>query len=252
MNSAEKRTRIGAWAAGELFAIYSVIRFGAAREWERTLLAAVTLLLLCVPFILEKLAHGRLSLPFFLFGLFYAIGSMLGHSYKFYYLLPGWDKVLHICGGVAFAVVGYYLPQWAGVQCKNNRLVSVVFAVCFSMAVALLWEFVEYGADRLFDMDMQNDTVVHSITSYKLGNELGVLGRIPSIDSVVINGSQLPLNGYLDIGLIDTMTDTLLESLGTVITVVVLALDHGRHPPIRRAQYSDLMNDRNERHLSKI
>ena len=236
MNSAEKRTRIGAWAAGELFAIYSVIRFGAAREWERALLAAVTLLLLCAPFILEKLAHGRLSLPFFLFGLFYAIGSMLGHSYKLYYLLPGWDKMLHICGGVAFAAVGYYLPQWAGVHGKNNRLVSVVFAVCFSMAVAMLWEFVEYGADRLFDMDMQNDTVVYSITSYKLGNELGVLGRIPSIESVVINGSQLPLNGYLDIGLIDTMTDMLLETLGTVITVVILGIDNGRHPLISRAK----------------
>ena len=236
MNSAEKRTRIGVWAAGELFAIYSVIRFGAAREWERALLAAVTLLLLCAPFILEKLAHGRLSLPFFLFGLFYAIGSMLGHSYKLYYLLPGWDKMLHICGGVAFAAVGYYLPQWAGVHGKNNRLVSVVFAVCFSMAVAMLWEFVEYGADRLFDMDMQNDTVVYSITSYKLGNELGVLGRIPSIESVVINGSQLPLNGYLDIGLIDTMTDRLLETLGTVITVVILGIDNGRHPLISRAK----------------
>ena len=236
MNSAEKRARIGAWVAGELFAIYSVIRFGAAREWERALLAAVTLLLLCAPFILEKLAHGRLSLPFFLFGLFYAIGSMLGHSYKLYYLLPGWDKMLHICGGVAFAAVGYYLPQWAGVHGKNNRLVSVVFAVCFSMAVAMLWEFVEYGADRLFDMDMQNDTVVYSITSYKLGNELGVLGRIPSIESVVINGSQLPLNGYLDIGLIDTMTDMLLETLGTVITVVILGIDNGRHPLISRAK----------------
>ena len=126
MNSAEKRTRIGAWAAGELFAIYSVIRFGAAREWERALLAAVTLLLLCAPFILEKLAHGRLSLPFFLFGLFYAIGSMLGHSYKLYYLLPGWDKMLHICGGVAFAAVGYYLPQWAGVHGNRKSCLVII------------------------------------------------------------------------------------------------------------------------------
>ena len=76
MRKSEKVTRIVAWAAGELFTICSVIRFGAAREWERALLAAVTLLLLCAPFLLEKLAHGRLSLPFFLFGLFYAIGSM--------------------------------------------------------------------------------------------------------------------------------------------------------------------------------
>ena len=240
MRKSEKVTRIVAWAAGELFTICSVIRFGAAREWERALLAAVTLLLLCAPFLLEKLAHGRLSLPFFLFGLFYAIGSMLGHSYKLYYILPGWDKLLHICGGVGFAAVGYYLPQWAGIHGKNDRLVSVVFAVCFSMAVALLWEFEEYGADRLFDMDMQNDTVVHSITSYKLGSELGVLGRIPSIDSVVINGSQLPVDGYLDLGLIDTMTDTLLETLGTVVSVVLLAIDNGRHPLIRRNRIHDL------------
>lgn len=236
MNHTEKRTRIVAWAVGELFTLYSVIHFCIAREWERALLSAVTLLLLCAPFMLEKLAHGSLSLPFFLFGLFYAIGSMLGHSYKLYYILPGWDKMLHVFGGVAFAVVGYYLPQWAGIHGNNDRLASVVFAVCFSMAVALLWEFFEYGADRLFDMDMQNDTVVHSITSYKLGSELGVLGRIPSIESVVINGAALPVDGYIDLGLIDTMTDTLLETLGAVITAVILAVDNGRHPLIRRAK----------------
>jgi len=33
-----------------------------------------------------------------------------------------------------------------------------------------------------------------------------------------------------------TMTDTLLETLGAVITAVILGIDNGRHPLIRRAE----------------
>ena len=41
-------------------------------------------------------------------------------------------------------------------------------AFCFSMTVGVLWEFFEFGMDRLFQMDMQKDTVVNSITSVML------------------------------------------------------------------------------------
>jgi len=230
MSKTEKTTRTAAWTLGELFTLYSVIHFGLAREWERLLLSAVTLALLCLPLFLEKLLDCRLALPLYLFSLFYALGSMLGHSYKLYYILPWWDSMLHLFGGIAFAVVGYYMLQWMGLHGKSEQVAYAVFAMCFSMALALLWEFFEYGMDRVFDMDMQNDTVVRSINSYHLGSEMGVLGRIPSIESVVINGAPLPTGGYLDLGLIDTMTDTLLESIGSAVTVALLALDKGRHP----------------------
>lgn len=144
---------------------------------------------------------------------------MLGHCYKLYYRLRFWDKLLHISGGVLFALFGFYLYYKLGGD-WSNRLLAGVFALLFSMGVAVCWEFVEFGADRFLGMDMQNDTVITEIHSYDLGGALGVLGNIEDIETVTINGEELPFSGYLDIGLIDTMMDMFLESCGALLTVL--------------------------------
>lgn len=105
-----------------------------------------------------------------------------------------------------------------------------MFALCFSLAVSVLWEFYEFGSDMLFGTDTQDDSVIHSITSHMLNPEMGEVGTITDIQNVVIDGDPLNLDGYLDIGLIDTMMDLLLESLGAAITTLILWLDNNRHP----------------------
>lgn len=79
---------------------------------------------------------------------------------------------------------------------------------------------------------MQRDTLVSAIHSYDLGSATGVIGSIDSIESVVVNG--VPLEGYIDIGLIDTMGDMMIETFGAVVYAVVFALDKGRHPAFTR------------------
>ena len=90
-------------------------------------------------------------------------------------------------------------------------------------------------------MDMQDDTVIHGLTSYLLGDSLGVTGSIPNIQSVSVNGLLLPVDGYIDIGLIDTMLDMLLETVGAIAACVIILLDKGRHPMIQdqRLKHSD-------------
>lgn len=44
----------------------------------------------------------------------------------------------------------------------------------------------------------------------------------------------MALEGYIDIGLIDTMGDMMLETAGAVVCAVVFALDRGRHPAFTR------------------
>ena len=112
-------------------------------------------------------------------------------------------------------------------------MVTVIFALCFSMALAVVWEFIEFGADQFLGMDMQDDMVITSLCSHLLDEGLGRTGRIDDIHTVIVNGAQLPVNGYIDIGLHDTMLDMLLESLGALITCVLVFLDKGKHPLIR-------------------
>ena len=129
-----------------------------------------------------------------------------------------------------FAILGAYFFD---VLAKNKGLpvVRTIFALCFSMAIAVLWEFCEFGADTFLGMDMQDDTVIHSLTSYLLGESLGDTGSIENIQSVVVNGVALP--GYIDIGLTDSMLDMLLETLGAIVTCLALWLDKGKHPLIQ-------------------
>lgn len=220
---------------GELFALGTIVMMSVTKQYDRLLLAVVTLALILLPELMERIFHCRLCLPLYIFALLYAVGPMLGHCWNFYYILPGWDKLLHICGGVMFAIVGAYFFERMTKR-KDLFLACALFALCFSMAIAVLWEFFEFGADRFLGMDMQNDTVITNITSYLLGNEPGVAGSIENIQSVVVNGVPLPVNGYIDVGLTDSMLDMMLESLGALITCLVLLLDRGRHPLIREKE----------------
>ena len=215
----------------ELFTLFSLIFFLYRGEIDRILLCAATIVLILLPKAAERLFRCRLSLGLFLFCAFYAIGALLGHCWKFYYRFPFWDSMLHLMGGIAFAVLGVYLSQRA----QGKPWMTVVFALCFSIAVAAIWEFFEYGMDRFFAMDMQNDTVVHSIHSYMLGDSLGALGSIEQIEEISIHGQELGLGGYLDLGLIDTMNDMLFESLGALLYVLLFIFIGGKRQPIRPA-----------------
>ena len=213
---------------GELFVTFTVIAMLICRQYDRLPLALGTLLFVLLPGLAERFFSCRLCLPLYLFALSYSVGPMLGQCWNLYYTVSWWDKLLHICGGVMFAIAGSFFFMRYSSE-KTNFALNAVFSLCFSMAIAVLWEFWEFGADCFLGMDMQDDTVITSLTSYLLGESVGVTGSIPGIQAVTVNGVPLPVAGYIDIGLIDTMLDMLLESLGAFITCLLLFWDKGRH-----------------------
>ncbi len=97
-----------------------------------------------------------------------------------------------------------------------------IFCILFSMTVGvLLWEFFEFSMDWFFGMDMQKDWIVPAINSVKL-NPTGA--NIPinvDVQSVVINGETWNLGGYLDIGIVDTMKDLMVNFVGAVVFSVI-------------------------------
>lgn len=200
---------------------------------NRLLLALVTIPLVLAPGLTERLFHCKFWTPLYIACVLYAIGPMLGHTLNFYSLIAHWDKLLHITGGVVFAIVGFFLFQLMVGRDVKKTTAAAVFALCFSMALSMLWEFYEFGADTLLGMDTQADTVVTSITSHYFSDVMGEVGTIGPIESVVINGQTMDWGGYLDLGLHDTMMDMLLETLGAVAVTIFFLADRGKHPPIR-------------------
>ena len=108
MRKNEKWIKLTGTVLCEIFTVCTIIMLLAGSEPDRLLLAFATLLLAALPMLLEKLLHCRISLPIYIFALAYAIGPMLGHCWKLYYTVPVWDKLLHISGGVMFAILGAY------------------------------------------------------------------------------------------------------------------------------------------------
>lgn len=230
MNKTTTKVKIFGIILGELLALGTIVFLVATKQYSRLPLAFGTLGLVLLPAMMERLFRCRLCLPVYIFALVYAVGPMMGQCWNFYYTISWWDKLLHICGGVMFAIVGAYVFELLTKR-KDHFFGAAIFALCFSTAIAALWEFVEFGADHFLGMDMQDDMLVTHLTSYLLGESVGVTGSVANIQSVVVNGITLP--GYIDIGLTDSMLDMMLESLGALVTCLLILLDNGKHPMIR-------------------
>ena len=92
-----------------------------------------------------------------------------------------------------------------------------IVAFCFSMTIGVLWEFFEFFGDMLFKTDMQKDYVVNAISSTLLGSGTKDPKVIENIHSTVVSGKLLDVDGYLDIGLYDTMKDLFVNFIGAVV-----------------------------------
>ena len=228
MNKKERIARLIGVLLCEAFAVITIIMMIVSKQYDRLLLAFATPFIILAPKILELLFRCKIDLPVYLFGLFYAIGPMLGQCYNLYYTVSWWDKMLHISGGVMFAFLGLFLFEKYVGKDKKKMVMTAVFALCFSIAIAVLWEFCEFGADTFLGMDMQDDTVITHINSYLLNEGVGVAGSIENIEEVIVNGQLLPVKGYIDIGLTDTMLDMLLETMGAVVVAIIYIVSKGK------------------------
>ena len=69
---------------------------------------------------------------------------------------------------------------------------------------------------------MQKDTVIHTISSVSLDQTFSNKAVIiDDITQVNVNGQDLGLGGYLDIGLLDTMKDLFVNFIGAVVFSII-------------------------------
>lgn len=215
-----------------VFAVYLVLRFIVIallilelvqKQYESAFICVLVLVLFALPAFVQK--NFGIQLPStleILILLFIFAAEILGELQSYYIHFPYWDTILHTTNGFVCAAFGFSLVD---ILCRNKqekfRLSPVFMAVvafCFSMTVGVLWEFFEYGMDRFAHTDMQKDTVIHSITTVELDEtQSNKAVTIDGITSVIINGQDLGLGGYLDIGLQDTMEDLMVNFVGAVV-----------------------------------
>ena len=213
------------------------------RNFENVFLCVLTLLLFLVPTFIERKIHVDLpdTLEVIIM-LFIFAAEILGELGCYFITYPYWDSMLHTTTGFLCAATGFALID---ILNRNSRIkfqLSPVYvalaAFCFSMTVGVMWEFFEFGMDRLFHMDMQKDTVIQSVTSVMLDpTNSNIPVTIDGIHSVAVNGQDLGFDGYLDIGLYDTMEDLFVNFVGAVVfsTIGYFYIKHRGRGKLARA-----------------
>ena len=219
-----------------VFAVYVVLRLIVVAElvlsilrgeYESAFICLLVLILFILPFFIQQ--NFGIQLPTTLeiiILLFIFAAEILGELEGYFITYPNWDTMLHTTTGFLSAATGFALID---ILNRNSRIkfqLSPIYvalaAFCFSMTVGVLWEFFEFGMDRLFHLDMQKDTVVQSITSVMLDPTNGNTPiTIDGIHSVAVNGNDLGFDGYLDIGLYDTMEDLFVNFIGAVTFSII-------------------------------
>lgn len=197
------------------------------RNYENVFLCVLTLLLLVAPSLVQVTMKIELPTTLEIIILMFIFSAeILGEIQHFYILFPFWDTVLHTLNGFLAAAIGFSLVDLLNrserMTFKLSPLFTAIVAFCFSMTIGVVWEFFEFGMDQIFATDMQKDTIIHTISSVMLDPAHGNrAAQITGITQVTVNGQDLGLGGYIDIGLIDTMKDLLVNFIGAVVFSVI-------------------------------
>lgn len=200
-----------------------------AGHYESTFTAVLSLFLFLLPTFVEESFRIKLPVAMEIVAvLFVFSANILGEIAGFYVLFPFWDDMLHYTSGFIFAAFGFSLVDIFNRHTRFDFYLSPIFislvALLFAMTVGVVWEFFEFSADLLLGTDMQKDFIVRDINSIRLGDGEQLPVRIHEIAQTVIvteSGEEIVIDGYLDIGLLDTMKDLFVDFLGALFFCII-------------------------------
>ena len=218
------------------FWTYVVLRFIVILILIRCILrgdieSAFVCVLVLVIYLLPQFVENRLNIDVpttleVVIFVFVFAAEILGELQSYFIKYSNWDTILHTSSGFLCAAVGFSLVDLLNrsdnVKVQLSPGYLAITAFCFSMTIGILWEFIEFSADRLFLLDMQKDTIVNQISSVSLDpTNSNISITVKGIKDVILvtdSGEQaLGLGGFLDIGLYDTMGDLFVDFVGAVV-----------------------------------
>lgn len=200
------------------------------KNYYNVFLCVLTLALFNIPKIMDK--KFNVKLPTVLEStilLFIYAAEILGEIQSFYTIIPHWDTLLHTLNGFIMAAIGFAMIDILNDDPRVHMNMSPHFvafvAFCFSMTIGVLWEFFEFTVDTFLKYDMQKDFIVTSFSSVAINTSgLNDPVKLTDIVKTIINygnGQQYVINGYLDIGIRDTMKDLLVNLIGAAVFSVI-------------------------------
>jgi hypothetical protein len=132
----------------------AVVGFAISGNWASAFATAFTGTLILIPPFLK--GYYKVYVPFALelgIVVFTFLTLFLGWVIEFYHRVPQWDKFLHFQSGLLLATAGFVLVYILNEQHTPRLSLSPgfvsFFATTFSIAMAVLWEILEFVADLI-------------------------------------------------------------------------------------------------------
>lgn len=118
--------------------------------------------------------------------IFIILAQFVGSVVNLYNLTWWYDLFAHFLSGVLTSILALVVMDWFGVYKEKNKWFNALFMIGFTLMIASLWEFIEFGAFVFLKMDVQH---------------------------------------HLTTGVFDTMEDMLIAFLGSIIVTITYLLE---------------------------
>lgn len=200
-------------------------------RYEHALLCLLVFILFWIPSMLER--RFTVEIPSVLEGIilcFIFAAEILGEIDAFYIKIPFWDTILHTTWGFLAAGIGFALVDILNRSHASRLQLAPIYmaitAFCFSMTAGAVWELFEYSMDVFVGFDMQKDTIVTAFSSVTLdptnSNIAIPVDGIVSTQITLASGETVVIpDGYLDIGLHDSMADLFVNLVGAAVFSII-------------------------------
>lgn len=115
------------------------------------------LIVLLIPKIVRKIFKVNIGYTLeFTYIVFIFFAQFLGSVMNLYDQVWWYDLFVHFLSGILSSLLSLFVLSWFKIHHKKNKTFNFIFMIIFSVAVAALWEFIEFTAFIIFKTDMQN------------------------------------------------------------------------------------------------
>ncbi len=214
--------------------IIGIIVMSAIRgDFEHLWQCIFALILFCLPPFFERTIKADLPALFEIVILLFIFSAfILGEVFSFMGKVAWWDTMLHTFYGFIFAAFSFSLLEVLNndedLKFKLSPFYLCLTSISITTFIGVLWEFFEYFADHFLGKDMQKDRLITSFNSTYLDSADGMIPiPVTDIKSTIItlaDGTSITLQGYLDLGVIDTMKDLFVAFIGSLVFCIFLTI----------------------------
>lgn len=92
----------------------------------------------------------------FIYIIFIVLAHFLGSVVNLYKYIWWYDLFAHFLSGMLTSILALVIMNWMGVYKEKNVTFNIIFIISFTLMVASIWEFFEYGADTFLKLNVQH------------------------------------------------------------------------------------------------